>query len=179
MATGELVVDRLITNPTTVYGYQSQYGRAYAYSPDRVPLKKQLGVMPICDILASTENSSATFSVGQYGGATSIYFIYLNEDYTSVADYNAWLAENNPTIVLWLATPQTYQLTPQEVRTLLGTNNVWSDGDVSVTYKADVKLYVDKQLNGNTTTANRTSLNMTKLGDSDSNDSDITDSEES
>jgi len=36
---------------------------------------------------------------------------------------------------------------------------------------ADVKLYIDKVLNGNTTTANRTSLNMTKLGDSDITDS--------
>jgi hypothetical protein len=41
---------------------------------------------------------------------------------------------------------------------------------------ADVKLYIDKKLNGNTTTANKTSL-MTKLDDSDNTDSDITDSE--
>ena len=34
-----------------------------------------------------------------------------------------------------LATPITYQLTPQEIRTLLGTNNIWADtGDVTVNY---------------------------------------------
>jgi hypothetical protein len=34
-----------------------------------------------------------------------------------------------------LATPVTYQLTPQEITTLIGTNNVWADtGNVSVTY---------------------------------------------
>ena len=45
-----------------------------------------------------------------------------------------------------LATPQTYQLTPQEViKTLLGTNNVWADiGNVSVTYTADTKMFIEK-----------------------------------
>ena len=48
-------------------------------------------------------------------------------------------------LVYELATPQTYQLTPQEVKTLLGTNNVWTDiGNVSVTYVADTKLYIEK-----------------------------------
>lgn len=46
-----------------------------------------------------------------------------------------------------LAIPQTYQLTPTEVTLLKGTNNVWCDsGDVEVTYKADVGLYIDKKL---------------------------------
>jgi len=44
-----------------------------------------------------------------------------------------------------LATPQTYQLTPQQIQTLLGQNNVWSDaGEVEVTYKADIQLYIGK-----------------------------------
>lgn len=46
-----------------------------------------------------------------------------------------------------LAEPQVYHLTPQEVLTLLGTNNVWSDaGEIAVTYKADVQLYIDKRI---------------------------------
>ena len=50
-------------------------------------------------------------------------------------------------VVYPLATPITYHLTPQEVRTLLGTNNVWSDaGETAVTYKADVQLYIDKRI---------------------------------
>jgi hypothetical protein len=44
-----------------------------------------------------------------------------------------------------LATPQTYQLTPQEITSLLGTNNIWSDaGTVDVEYRADTKLYIEK-----------------------------------
>lgn len=40
-----------------------------------------------------------------------------------------------------------YRLTPQEVDSLLGVNNVWSDaGDMSVTYQADLKSYIDKKI---------------------------------
>ncbi len=47
--------------------------------------------------------------------------------------------------VIPLATPQTYQLTPQEVKTLLGTNNVWADtGNTTVTYPADTKMFIEK-----------------------------------
>jgi len=49
-------------------------------------------------------------------------------------------------VVYELATPQTYQLTPQQIQTLLGRNNVWSDGDVSVEYVADPKRYIDKMI---------------------------------
>lgn len=48
-----------------------------------------------------------------------------------------------------LATSTTYQLTPTEVRTLLGSNNIYADcGTVSVTYRADIGLYIDKVVNG-------------------------------
>lgn len=46
-----------------------------------------------------------------------------------------------------LATPQTYQLTPQQINTLLGNNTVFVDcGAVSVTYQASIKGYIDKVL---------------------------------
>ena len=49
-------------------------------------------------------------------------------------------------LVYELATPQTYQLTPQEIiTTLLGQNNIWSDtGSSTVEYPADTKLYIQK-----------------------------------
>lgn len=44
-----------------------------------------------------------------------------------------------------LATPQTYQLTPTEVTTLLGDNTIWADtGDTEVEYRADTKLYIER-----------------------------------
>ena len=36
-----------------------------------------------------------------------------------------------------LATPIVYDLTPTEVTLLLGENNIWSDGEMTLTYLAD------------------------------------------
>ena len=47
-----------------------------------------------------------------------------------------------------LATPQTYQLTPTEIQTLLGDNNVWADsGDVEITYRRDINIVIDELTN--------------------------------
>ena len=57
-----------------------------------------------------------------------------------------WFAENPTTIVYELATPTTVQLTPTEVKLLLGNNTIWSDGDVAIVYSADVTKYIEKRL---------------------------------
>lgn len=51
-------------------------------------------------------------------------------------------------LVYELATPIHYPLTPQEITSLLGANNIWADtGDVSVEYlMSDVSWYVEKKL---------------------------------
>lgn len=68
-----------------------------------------------------------TFPATIYGGALDVTTGVL----TSTLD-----ADGNP-----LATPQVYQLEPQEIRTLLGTNNIWADcGNVSVEYRVDPTL---------------------------------------
>lgn len=56
-----------------------------------------------------------------------------------ISDRDVYSAGATPTtgaqVVYELATPQTYQLTPTEVATLLGDNTIWADtGDVTVTY---------------------------------------------
>lgn len=50
-----------------------------------------------------------------------------------------------PQVVYPLAEPQTYQLSPNEIQTLLGQNNLWAScGSIeSVVYSADTKTYVD------------------------------------
>jgi hypothetical protein len=67
----------------------------------------------------------------------------------TVADGQAWFANNPTQLVYKLATPTIIQLTETQVVELFkGYNNVWSDaGDMSVTYKADIQLYIDKQTN--------------------------------
>lgn len=74
---------------------------------------------------------------------------------SSSADIIAYLTAHPLQVVAPLVTPVTYQLKPQQITSLLGANNVWSNtGDVEVEYVADPKLYIDiaKMLGGSTLT---------------------------
>ncbi len=66
-----------------------------------------------------------------------LYILAANE-IAGVSDVNSWLtwlAANPLEIVVPLATPITYQLSPTEVQLLQGYNAVWADtGDVTVSY---------------------------------------------
>lgn len=55
------------------------------------------------------------------------------DEITDINDFLDLIKDGN--IVYELATPVTYQLTPTEIRSLLGLNNVWADcGDISLNY---------------------------------------------
>lgn len=101
----------------------------------------------------SIQSNAGTFrasgnDVGTIFASGTTLFYYPDASITSLADYKTWLASNNLQIVYPLATPQTYQLTPTEVRTILGENLVYSDADdVTVNYYVDMKGYIDKRLN--------------------------------
>lgn len=58
-----------------------------------------------------------------------------------------WFTDNPTQLIYELATPITIDLTPQQITTLLGTNNIWSDaGDTTVAYKADIQEYIKKMI---------------------------------
>ena len=69
---------------------------------------------------------------------------------TTGAQWVEYLAAQNTAgtpieICCYLAQPVTVQLTAQQLTSILGTNNVWSDGgNVSVDYVADTKAYIAK-----------------------------------
>lgn len=65
---------------------------------------------------------------------------------TRLNAFRAWL-QNNPTQLCYeLATPITYDITPQQIALLLGVNNLWNtgNGNTDVEYKADTKLYIEQ-----------------------------------
>ena len=75
-----------------------------------------------------------------------------NGAYADGTAFKSWLADvdGNGThayVCIELATPQTYQLTPHQIQTLVGQNNVWSDaGDVDVTFNLPISnLLVKRQ----------------------------------
>lgn len=54
---------------------------------------------------------------------------------TSLDDGKAWMAEHPVILCAELETAETYSLTPQTVRTLAGTNNIWSNtGNIELSY---------------------------------------------
>jgi len=70
---------------------------------------------------------------------------------TTAAEMETWCGtqytNGTPfTVVYELATPTTVQLTPTEVKTLLGVNNIWADtGDITeITIRCDTALYLQK-----------------------------------
>lgn len=156
VVSGVLVVDRktAVVDGSTIkvvgiYGNGTAYTDTISDAYDDGSYEFQREARILSDKLkASSFIDIATneYAVAHSGGKRMVFNIPTA---STVAEYNAWLSENQPQVVYYLATPQTYQLTPTEIALLEGQNNVWTDsGEVEVTYKADVGLYIDKKLNG-------------------------------
>ena len=73
------------------------------------------------------------------------YLNISNSTYTNATTFKS--AMNGVQLVYELATPQTYKLTPQQVNTLVGTNNVWSEqGNIDLSYHIPItNLLVKRQ----------------------------------
>ena len=97
-----------------------------------------------------------------YGGVLDVTNGTLTVTHDNIASYNGesinepWLSSmdvyapnTSPTIgaqvVYPLITPQTYQLTPTQVRALVGVNNVFNDtnGNTEVKFKDSIQHYID------------------------------------
>lgn len=75
-------------------------------------------------------------------------WLVYDTTFSSADDFNAYIANNPIQIVYEPAEPVPYNLTAQQVVSLLkGVNNVWADcGDVALEYPADTKLYIDARV---------------------------------
>lgn len=80
------------------------------------------------------------------GGVTSAKGCTIRDDaYTDAASFKA--SVTGQTLAYELASPITYTLTPTEIKSLLGDNNVWADaGDIEVTYRADIQKYIQRKI---------------------------------
>lgn len=140
---------------STVSGYANPFFRAdmpanakkrTAYTDAQIAITSIYPVYTDPDGQYVNNISDKTFLTAGYG-LSSVNRIYIRDDsYSDAATFKT--AMNGQQLVYELATPQTYQLTPTEVKTLLGNNNVWCDtGEVlSMKYRCDTRLYIDKRL---------------------------------
>ena len=85
----------------------------------------------------TSQNESIRVYANGAGYAGNIYF--YKTGLSSADEFNAWMngLEFDPHICYELQTPQTYQLTPTEIQSLVGNNVLWSDlnGNMTVIYK--------------------------------------------
>ena len=93
-----------------------------------------------CDSLINNQSGgiSNTFrAISTYQSSINIY-MPTSLAGTTRASINTYLNAHPMNFWVQLITPVTYQLTPTEVTTLLGQNNIWADtGDVDVVYWKD------------------------------------------
>jgi len=100
----------------------------------------------------SSSSSAVSSDKHFYGQRDFGRFWVYDSDYTTVDAWKSALASTPMTIVYPLTTAETLTLTPEQVTTLLGQNNIYADaGSVSVVYRADTGLYIAK-LTGSTET---------------------------
>lgn len=153
VATGVLAIDMIqVDMGDLTWGKQTNYFeyRAY-YSTNNIPSGLYINDTTVSKVLCgaySAETPANTYRGNHQGIALSGNYITVGDKISAYASANDFkTAMSGVQIVYALATPTTVQLTPTQVSTLLGQNNIWADaGEVSVVYRADTGLYIDKKL---------------------------------
>ena len=131
-----------------VWGYNSTQSVFYTLNDttERAKLAKT-----VCNIYAysnaSVGSSRADFTINAghpYFGTSRISV--KDSRYTDATPFKAMLQNENAQLCYELATPTTIQLTPQEIDSFKGANNLWaSTGEIEVEYRADIGLYIEKK----------------------------------
>ena len=136
---------------TLNWSYTSSSGRSLFTSYDLQNRYKPSGsdYIPVNAMFECYLNVAinSTFRNGDAGldGNMSSRIVICDNRYPDAAAFKA--AMSGVHLCYELSTPVEYDLTPQTIETLYGTNNIWADtGDVSVDYPADTKLYIDAKL---------------------------------
>lgn len=149
VTTGVLTVDMAIVDMGTLnWMYYSAQKRIVAEVNSGKPANDNIGLDGACSVYKVVNTSyrlapDKSVVIGNNFISNSYAAMVVHdEDYTDAETFKT--AVSGQTLVFPIRTPVTYQLTPTEVTTLLGTNNVWADtGDSTVEYRADTKLYID------------------------------------
>ena len=155
LISGKLVVDRVMVtldgSADESFLYLSAYqGFRLALNDgklDGIPEEQLLSNIFVGAPLRGA-GSGQGYSLKTYTDTSDAAFVFIcGTGHTTVSDFKDWLSNNNTQIVYPLATPQTYQLTPQQVNTLVGTNNVWSEqGNIELSYHIPItNLLVKRQ----------------------------------
>lgn len=146
VTTGELTVDRAMVDLGTLNWLYSTADTRF-FTTNLTDIKKVTdtsivmnGLCSHYDIVAYryVNTTSALDSVmGLYSTSTTNYLAIKDTRYTDTTTFTQ--AVNGVQLVYELETPTTISLTPTQVDSLLGNNNIWADtGDSDVVYVRDI-----------------------------------------
>jgi hypothetical protein len=151
VVSGKLTVDRYyaLMDGLTWIKQQGYPEFRCSYSSGNIPVGYFVDNATVSDIVCSiykAESVNNTYRGSHTGISVSSSYLSIGDSSVSDIDmFNAIISGQQ--IAYKIATPFEVQLTPQEVRTLLGVNNIWSDaGDVTSEYPADTKMYIDTKI---------------------------------
>ena len=128
----------------------SNFRNFYAQGPDVLFYANDVSSI-LSSAYKSTNNNASTATDDFYVWATALQpnnTISVKDtakESMTAAEFKAAMA--GVQFLCMLKTPIEHILTPTEVKTILGENNIWADcGDSTVEYRADTKLYIDKKI---------------------------------
>ena len=142
VTTGNLTVDRAMVDLGAKNWYPSTAAGRTRFRTSITDIERISSPNVRAPMLCSaykTETANNTYT-GKQGislqqNEADVYVYDAQRESMTTADFKT--AMSGVQLAYKLATPQTYQLTPTEVTTLLGDNTIWaSTGDVSVNYYA-------------------------------------------
>ena len=100
----------------------------------------------LCNIGIYSSGASTVGVCFMYTSSGKFFYYAPAEALTSKSVFMTWLSTHHLQVVYSLNNPLTYQLTPNQVSTLLGKNLITADaGTISMQYYADTKKYIDDQ----------------------------------
>ena len=140
VTTGALTIDKVIADlGTQTYTYDTQYSRFYTYVIADMKVVSNRTMPLVCSCYETIDDGRAVSDVPNgsiYAVSEKRLYIHDNRT-TSPSDLATAL--NGQTCVYELATPQTFNLTKEQIITLLGDNYIRSDtGDIEITYVTNV-----------------------------------------
>ena len=152
VTTGELVVDRASVSIDGTTG--SWYSRSGTTNPVYYVTASSLNLSIKATTWVECKSNQYKIDANNNGyngssiGLSSVnnQNLFFCSNAQTLSDFRTALS-TTPIVVVYPIEPITYTLTPHEVKTLLGTNNIFADtGDCEVSYSCDTKLYIDKKI---------------------------------
>lgn len=145
--TGKLVVDRYggrITSSMTWELGTTSSGVAYVFSRS-LKAKRNYNKLLCSHCPINADN---TLKIEVSGSNDTGYIQFTNMEQTTVDEWNNYIDNNDIYITYELETPETYYLTPHDLKTLEGLNTIWSNcGPTKGTFNTFVTEVTEKELN--------------------------------